>query len=134
MVARRLLLLLALLMLMAALAAQISPPADRSDRAPERAPTAAPETPGTGTGQQIEQTIQAGGAGTSIIEAKAGDTLRLTVEGDDLATVEVEGLDQIHVITPDSPAVFELYLDREGTFPVLVEESGREIARIEVSR
>jgi hypothetical protein len=132
-VARRLLLLLAVLMLMAALAAQISPPPERlqrTDRDPLPSPTA---TSAPVAGDVIEKTIQVGGDGSAVVESSLGDTVRLTFESDSIATVEIEGLDKIENVQPESPAIVELYTDRAGSYPIVVLESAREIARLEVA-
>jgi hypothetical protein len=134
MVARRLLLLLAFLMLLTALAAQVAPPPESVDGPATPTPTTERPRPAAEEPGLVQRTIRTGGAGVTIVEAQVANTIRLVVEGDALATVELKGLDQIEVVTPDSPAIFEVYADREGTFPVVVLESEREIARLEVSR
>jgi hypothetical protein len=134
-VARRLLLLLAVLMLMAALAAQISPPPERTTRSTP-APTPAPEVtaePAAPDPDVIAKTIPVGGDGTVIVDASVGDNLRLTFESDALATVEIPDLDKVEAVQPESPAIVDLYLDRAGSFPIVVLESSREIARLEVA-
>ena len=130
MVARRLLLLFALLMLMAALAAQVTPepqPLDEPDGPP-------PAAVAGGEPKLIEKTLQAGGSGRALVEAAVGDTVRLTVESDALATVEIQGLDRLEPTPPEAPARFEIYAAREGAFPLVLVESGREFARLSVSR
>jgi hypothetical protein len=121
-------------MLLAALAAQVAPPPERSDQSAEPTPTVAEPRRSAESGQIIERTLKVGGAGTTLIQASPGQTIRLVVEGDSLASVELKGLDIIETVAPDSPAMFDIYADREGTFPVVALESEREIARIEISR
>lgn len=136
MVARRLLLLLAVLMLLSALAAQIAPPPEeRASRGSETAtPTPTPSSTPPERPDAVELTVDAASPSEDPIRVRVGDTLRLTVEVDDLVSVEIVGTDQIETAEPDSPAIFNLLVERPGPYPIVVLERDEQIAVIETRR
>jgi hypothetical protein len=63
-----------------------------------------------------------------------GDVLALTVRGDVLDGVEIEDVGKIEPIEPNSPARFEVLLDRQGELHVDLVDAERQIGLVEVSR
>ena len=62
-----------------------------------------------------------------------GDVLALTVKGDVLDGVEIEGAGKLEPIEPGSPAHFELLLDRQGELRVDLVDAERLIGLVDVS-
>jgi hypothetical protein len=126
--ARRLLIALAVLMALTALAASVSPrPEDaRQDAAAAPGATATPQPP-------VEATLSADPeAGERLIEAERGQTVRLTIRGDELATVAIGEL-EVEVVDPESPALFELLADVPGDYPITLLESERRIGLLRIA-
>jgi|1186.fasta_scaffold250486_2 hypothetical protein len=144
MVGRRLLLLVAVLMGLTALAASIAPH-DGGSPAPTTAPgrpplpatqTPAPElepaAPATAD-NTLDETMSAGkGASPTRVRANLGQILRLQVEGAVYDTVVIDGLDEMDGIAPQSPARFDIYIDRTGHFPITLLDEGRRLGEIVV--
>jgi hypothetical protein len=133
MLGRRFLLLVAVLMGLTALAASVAPrePLVRDRRAATPSPTAtsAPTVTADDTIRTVEKTI-----GTAEEPAKitvrTGDLVRIAVTGDELDSVRL--LDKIESIDAESPAVFELYAERPGTYPIELVEGERRVGTLVV--
>jgi hypothetical protein len=133
MLGRRFLLLVAVLMGLTALAASVAPrePLVRDRRAatPSPTPTSEPTVTADDTVRTVEKTI-----GTAEEPAKitvrTGDLVRIAVTGDELDSVRL--LDKIESIDAESPAVFEIYADRPGTYPIELVEGERRVGTLVV--
>ena len=63
---------------------------------------------------------------------KAGDLVDITVEGDVIDAVSVEGLTDHVTLDPDSPAMLELFADAPGQYPITLLEADRRIGTLDV--
>ena len=105
----------------------------RSGVAPS--PTAAPSasSPALVASRIVTRTVNADAtARPSRVSAHSGDTIRLSVRGDVLDAVELQGFDQIKPIEPGSPARFELLADAVGDFPIVLQQADRRVGVIHV--
>lgn len=132
---RHLLLLAAVLLATGALAAALTPRDAR--RGDEAATTAAP-APGAGGGTrprapERSATIDASARRQVVVRVREGTLLRLTVRAPSPDEVELSGLGRFQAVDQFSPARFEFFARREGSFPVRLRESGRTIGRLVVS-
>jgi hypothetical protein len=137
MLGRRLLVLMAVLLGLTALATALAP---RPTVVPQRgsvtaSPSAAPSasSPGLVASRIVTQTVDAdAGARPSRVRAHAGDTIRLSVRGDVLDAVELQGLGEIKPLEPGSPAHFELLADATGDFPIVLQQADRRVGLIHI--
>jgi hypothetical protein len=140
MLGRRLLVLMAVLLGLTALAAALAP---RPTVTPQRggleaSPTPATDTPSPGSqpSQVVARTISAdegaGRGGANVVRAREGDTVRLTVRGDVLDAVQLDGLDEIEPLEPGSPAHFEFIADERGKHPIVLLDADRRIGELDV--
>jgi hypothetical protein len=144
MVGRRLLLLVAVLMGLTALAASVVPrdggsPAPTT--APGRPPLPATQTPAPQVepaapapeDDTLDETMSAAkGAAQTRVRVNLGQILRLQVAGPMYDTVVIDGLDETDGIAPESPARFDIYIDRAGRFPITLLDEGRRLGEIVV--
>jgi len=72
------------------------------------------------------------GVRPAIVRARPGDVVELTVEGDVLDGVELEGLNEIEPLEPGSPARFEILAEAEGRYAIRLLDADRRIGRIDV--
>jgi hypothetical protein len=130
MLGRRFLLLVAVLMGLTALAASLAPrePLLRDGRrgAATATPTPPPE-PATPV-KTVERTIST--SEPARVSVKEGQLVQLTVTGDEVDTVQL--LDEIEPIESDSPALFELFADRPGEYPIQLVDADRQIGTLVV--
>jgi hypothetical protein len=130
MLGRRFLLLVAVLMGLTALAASIAPREplvrERGSATPTPTPTAVAEANALRT---VEKTISAD-AGHARVVVNARQLLRLTVEESNVDVVSV--MDNFQPVEAASPAVFELFPDRPGEFPIMLEQSDRRVGTLVV--
>jgi hypothetical protein len=142
MLGRRLLVLMAVLLGLTALAAALAPrptvvpPGGRLIApTPTTTPTPTPSAsarPGPPS-QEVVRTIDASeGARFARVRARVGDTVRLTVRGDVLDAVEIDGIDQIEPVEAGSPARFEFFADERGQFPIVLIDGDRRIGQLDV--
>jgi hypothetical protein len=134
MLGRRLLVLMAVLLGFTALAAALAP---RPTVTPPRPSAGASPTPqpsaSSPASRVVTQTVNANpGAPPARVRARAGDTLRLSVDGDVLDAVELQGLGKIVPVEPGSPARFELLVDRPGKYAIVLQDDDRRVGLIEV--
>jgi len=134
---RRLLVLVLVLMGLTALAASVAPQPQPAPRPVAREPAPAPPAPaapGSALPQAVERTLSADlGAPDQRVAARVGDTVELEVTGDVLDTVAIPALDREEAMDPLSPARFEIYADRPGTYPITLVEAKRPIGTLVVS-
>jgi hypothetical protein len=130
MLGRRFLLLVAVLMGLTALAASIAPREplvrERGSATPTPTPTAAAEANAVRT---IEKTISAD-AGHARVVVNADQLLRLTVDATDVDTVSV--MDNFEPVEADSPAIFELFPDKPGEYPIMLDDADRRVGTLVV--
>ena len=130
MLGRRFLLLVAVLMGLTALAASIAPrePLVRDRRAATPSPTPTSE-PAASNIRTVEKTIQTE-EDPAKVTVRKGDLVRLEVRGDDVDSVRL--LDEIEPIDVNSPAIFELYADRPGSYPIELVAGERQVGTLVV--
>ena len=127
MLARRLLIALALLMVITALAASLAP---RQNALRE---TPAPTSPALSqaAAEPVEKTLDAQ-ADDQRIDARVGQIVRITVNTDQLDSVELGDLGT-ETADPESPAHFEILADAPGTYPIQLLQAERQIGELVVS-
>ena len=72
------------------------------------------------------------GAKRGRVNAGVGDLVDITVEGDVIDAVSVEGLTDHVTLDPDSPAMLELFADAPGQYPITLLEADRRIGMLDV--
>jgi hypothetical protein len=137
MLGRRLLLLAAILMLTGAIAAALTPrdlrepaPPTQTRPVPTSPPAAAGGTPAT---RELSRTVNADARRPQTVRARVGDLLHLTVRAQSPDEVELVGLDRFEAADQFSPARFDFFVERAGSFPIRLREARREIGRLVVS-
>ena len=98
----------------------------------EDAPTAAEEVD-EGESRLVTQTVDASAGRPTVVRAQTGDRLRLEVTSSRPGTVELAGLGPAEDVGINQPALFDVYLRDDGSYPVRFLDDEREIARIDVS-
>jgi hypothetical protein len=71
--------------------------------------------------------------GQKSIKAKTGDKVKLTVESDEEVDIHLHGYEIKKTAKPGEPAVFEFDADIPGVVTMEVENTGTQIAELEVS-
>src|SRR4051794_33073756 len=144
MLGRRLLVLMAVLLGLTALAAALAPrptvvPPGGRLIAPTPTVTPSPTASPSASAQvgppsvEVVRTIDASkGARFARVRVREGDTVRLTVRGDVLDAVEIDGIDQIEPVEAGSPARFEFLADERGQFPIVLIDGDRRIGQLDV--
>jgi hypothetical protein len=138
MLGRRLLVLFAVLLGLTALVTSLAPRPTAGPRpvgtgASTPAPTASPR-PAAQRSRRLVRTISAdAGSARGRVRARAGDVLALTVRGDELDDVSIDGLGKLEAVEPGAPARFEILLDTPGKFPVTLLDAQRSVGQIDVA-
>jgi len=127
MLARRLLIALALLMVVTALAAALAPRRNSLSESP------APTSPAVAqaAAEPVEKTLDAQ-ADDQRVDARVGQIVRITVNTDQLDSVELGDLGT-ETADPESPAHFEILADTPGTYPIELLQAERQIGELVVS-
>ena len=112
MLGRRFLLLVAVLMGLTALAASV-----------------APREPLMRDRRTVAETIETE-EDPAKVTVRKGDLVRLEVRGNELDSVRL--FDEIEPIDVNSPAIFELYADRPGSYPIELVEGQRQVGTLVV--
>jgi hypothetical protein len=133
MLGRRFLLLVAVLMGLTALAASLAPreplirDRDRRAEAPTPTPTASP-VPARAL-EPVEKTIFTAENPTRVV-VREGQILQLTVRGSEVDSVMLR--DEIEPLEEDSPALFEIFADTPGEYPIELIDAERQIGTLVV--
>jgi hypothetical protein len=134
---RRLLILSAVLLATGALAAALTPREVRKGATPTA--TAPPPTPPPAAGgtraraAEVSATVDAQARRPAVVRTRQGTLVRLVVRVSAPDEVELEGLGRFAPADQYSPARFEFFADRAGSFPIRLREAGRAIGRLVVS-
>lgn len=135
MLGRRLLILAAVLLATGAMAAALTP-RDRSRKAePPTATTATTPgaTGGTAPGATVAAfTVDSAARRPGVVRVRRGALLRLLVKATGPDEVELVGLGRFEPVDRFSPARFEFFALRGGTFPIRLRSTGRVIGRLVV--
>jgi hypothetical protein len=147
MAARRLLIVLLVLLGLSTLAAALVPQdslrRERTASTQTSTQTTAPATTTVGGGTGLTAQIVVGGGRIPLVACKkerdkcppvhVGDQLSLVVYTAKVpAELEIPYFGLVGVATPDSPALFDLIPDQQGTFGILFSETQKVAARIKV--
>ncbi len=140
MAARRLIALLLVLLFLSSLAAALAPVqngvrdgSSSTSTATEADAPAAAEEVAEGESSLVTQTVDASAGRPTVVRAQTGDRLRLEVTSSRAGTVELAGLGPAEDVGENQPALFDVYLRDDGSYPVRFIDDEREIARIDVS-
>jgi hypothetical protein len=133
MLGRRFLLLVAVLMGLTALAASLAPREplvrDRDERAGSATATPTPSPVPAKALQPVQKTILADENPTRVV-VREGQQVELTVRGSEVDSVMV--LDEIEPTEEESPAVFEIFADEPGEYPIELIDADRQIGTLVV--
>jgi hypothetical protein len=138
MLGRRLLLLAALLLATGAIAAALAPRDTREPRTTTVRPTTASPPPASAGAvpaptREVTRRVSASAQEPAVVRARAGELLNLIVAAPSADEVELVGLGRYQAVDQFSPARFNFFLSRVGTFPIRLLERGRDIGRIVVN-
>ena len=131
MLGRRFIILVVVLMGLTAVAASLAPqqPAPRDDRAAQPTPTPSAQA-GEADGPTPAREITTTGD-PKRVAVDRGELLELTVTGtDELDSVSLR--DEVEPITPEAPAIFNVYGDVPGEYEILLEGEQRLIGTLVV--
>lgn len=138
MVGRRLAALLVVLLVIGAVAAALAPEPARQPAATATQPTTttAPRT----VARTIDLSLPAGSTSDDVVKARSGDLVRLTVASSAPGVVTIDGLDRREAAEPNSPARFEFFAEKTGTFAVRLApsaepagEAGTTVGKLEIA-
>ena len=137
MLRRRLLLLAAVLLATGAIAAALTPRDLRQGDATTATtpPSPPPTTASGGTrpgARQRTATVDASLPKPVVVRVREGTLLRLVVKAPSPDEVELVGLGRFAPVDQYSPARFEFFATRGGTFPIRLRESDQTIGRLVV--
>jgi hypothetical protein len=133
MAARRLIAVMLVLLFLSSLAAALAPVEQQRD---ESSTTSTTETTPTALagGELVHRKLAADPKDPPRVDAAVGDQLQLRVTSKRPATLELVGLGPTEDVDPAAPALFDVLLDRKGTFRIRALETGNVVGRIQVSR
>jgi hypothetical protein len=138
MLGRRLLLLVAVLLATGAIAAALTPRSLQGPPKKTTPTTVAPALPG-GTGgtraaaPEVTRTVDAAGRERALVRARVGDLLHLYVRAPSPDIVELVGTGRFAAVDASSPAHFDFFAQASGSFPIHLQEAGRDVGRLVVS-
>ena len=129
MLGRRFVLLVAVLLGLTAVAASLAPrqPAPRDQPAAQATPSPAPA--GSGPVETLEETLSTRGKPRRI-RVDRGALVELQVDGDELDSVSLEG--EVEVVTEETNAIFNIYADTPGTYPIELVDANRIVGTLVV--
>jgi hypothetical protein len=138
MLGRRLLLLIAVLLATGAIAAALTPrelrPTDRQTTSTAPAPVAPAGTGGTGAAaREVTRTVDADGREPAVVRADEGDLVHLSVRAPSPDIVELVGTGRFAAVDSSTPARFDFFASRSGTFPIHLQEADRDAGRLVVA-
>jgi hypothetical protein len=131
---RRLVILVIVLMGLTALATSVAPPPETRRRGASETPSPSPPqaTITAAEPSAISLTLQATEKPQQV-QATVGDDVALDVKVDAVDSVVIDGLDAVDAVAPDSPAHFDLFADRAGTYPIRLLDANRELGELVIS-
>jgi len=131
--ARRILIVLLFMLFFSSVATLLVPPPD------ERATTTTTTTTDTAAvgapsgGELVKARIDAAAKRPRSIDVELGDQLALQVHAEEPDQVTIPALGLLEDVDPLSPARFDLFAERSGSFRVRLLEAKRTIAKIKVA-
>ena len=139
MLGRRLLLLVAVLLATGAIAAALTPRELRDEERKTTATTPAVVPPsatgGTGAAaRELTRTVDAEGREPAVVRARVGDLVRLSVRASSPGVVELVGTGRFDTVDASTPARFEFFAERPGSYPIHLPEADRDAGRLLVER
>ena len=115
---------------MSTLAAALAPPPPRSGEASSTTSTTRqPRESATG-GKLVEATIGSADRRPVVVDVPLGDQLSLTVKSRRAGQVVIQGQGLIEYVAPLSPARFDLFADRRGSFQVRMIDPRRKLGTL----
>jgi hypothetical protein len=139
MLGRRLLLLVAVLLATGAIAAALTPRELRTTDRKTTATTPPVVAPGAsgGTGaaaREITRSVDVEGREPAVVRARVGDLIRLSVKAASPDVVELVGTGRFEAVDAATPARFEFFAERPGSYPIHLQEADRDVGRLLVER
>lgn len=133
MAARRLIAVMLVLLFLSSLAAALAPVERQPDEPSTTSTTDAFPATALAGGDPVHETLAADPKDPPRVDAAVGDQLQLRVTSRRPATLELVGLGPTEDVDPDAPALFDVLLDRKGTFRIRELETGKVVGEILVS-
>jgi hypothetical protein len=130
--ARRLILVMLALLVLSSIAAALIP-VERDRVPPRESTTTEPRAPTIPPGTFVHRTISADAKRMARIEIRVGDQLGLKVTSKRPGLVEIPAFGELENVDPAFAGHFDLLALQPGSFPVLLVDDERTIARIEVA-
>ena len=129
MLGRRFLVIVAVLIGLTVVAASLAPrqPAPRDQRAAEPTPTPSPV--GDGSATTIFKVLSTDRK-PKRVTVDRGTLLELEVDGSELDSVSLEG--EVEVVTEEANAIFNVYADTPGTYPIELVDANRVVGTLVV--
>lgn len=121
--------LLVVLLVIGAVAAAIAPQPGPAPLPATTAPTTtAAAPPDRSPARTVTLSLPTGSTSADVVRARAGDLVKLTVAAAAPGTVTIDGLDRLEPVDPDTPARFEFFADRTGSFAVRLAPASQSVA------
>jgi hypothetical protein len=133
MAARRLIAVMLVLLFLSSLAAALAPVEQQRDESSTTSTTEVPPETALAGGELVHRKLAADPKDPPQVDAAVGDQLQLRVTSKRPATLELLGLGPTEDVDPAAPALFDVLLDRKGTFRIRALETGKVVGRILVS-
>ena len=129
MLGRRFILLVAVLLGLMAIAASVAPrqPDSPDQRAAEPAPSAAPAA--AGPSETVRKQLSTAGKPKRVVVDR-GTVVELEVDGSELDSVTLGG--EVEVVTEETNAIFNVFADTPGDFPIELVDADRLVGTLVV--
>jgi len=133
MLGRRFLLIVAVLMGMTALAASVAPRdptlRDRGSATPTATPSPPDPAPADGVVEARLEEISADGRPERVV-VERGELIELVVSSPEIGSVDLEGLDRVEPVDPESAARFQILAELPGEYPIRLLDDERRIGTL----
>jgi hypothetical protein len=138
MAARRLLIVLIILLVISTVAAFLAPGPNNESRppttigsTPTRTTTASEPPP---SGRLVRASMDSDADSPPTVRLRVGDQLSLRVSSRASDQVEIVGLGLVEAVDRDAPALFDVFADRPGSYPVLLLRADETVGAIRIER
>jgi hypothetical protein len=136
MAARRLLIVLIILLVISTIAAFLAPGPGNDARPPatigSTTTTTATAREPAPSGRLIRASIDADADSPQTVRLRLGDQLSLRVSSRASDQLEIVGLGLVEAVDRDAPALFDVFADRPGSYPVLLLRADKTVGTIKI--
>ena len=137
MAARRLVIVLIILLVISTVAAFLAPGPGDDTRPPATIGSTTTTTTArepAPSGRLIRASIDAEPGKPQTVRLRLGDQLSLRVSSRASDQVEIVGLGLVEAVDRDGPALFDVFADRPGSYPVLLLRADKTVGTIKIER